>query len=138
MQRTAALRSSTMKRGILSSIGLILFFLSSARAADKKVDLTSPTLYEVGYAHLDTQWRWTYPEVIQDFLRHTMEDNFPLFEKYPDYIFNFTGSRRYELMKEYFPADFERLRQYVKAGRWFPDGSSVDECDNDIPSAESL
>lgn len=49
-----------------------------------------PTLYEVGYAHLDTQWRWMYPQVIREFLRNTMEDNFPLFEKYPDYVFNFT------------------------------------------------
>ena len=23
------------------------------------------TLYVVGYAHLDTQWRWEYPQVIQ-------------------------------------------------------------------------
>ncbi|MGH9731829.1 MAG: hypothetical protein ACRD4A_09020, partial [Candidatus Acidiferrales bacterium] len=23
-----------------------------------------PTLYLVGYAHLDTQWRWEYPQVI--------------------------------------------------------------------------
>ncbi|MGI0084547.1 MAG: hypothetical protein ACREBQ_05645, partial [Nitrososphaerales archaeon] len=23
-----------------------------------------PTLYVVGYAHLDTQWRWEYPQVI--------------------------------------------------------------------------
>ncbi|HUB25051.1 MAG TPA: glycoside hydrolase family 38 C-terminal domain-containing protein, partial [Tepidisphaeraceae bacterium] len=115
-----------------------IFSASLLSAADQPVDLSKPTVYEVGYAHLDTQWRWTYPQVIREFLRHTMEDNFPLFDKYPDYIFNFTGARRYELMKEYYPADFERLRQYVKAGRWYPDGSSVDECDNDIPSAESL
>jgi len=26
-------------------------------------DLTKePTLYVVGYAHLDTQWRWDYPK----------------------------------------------------------------------------
>ena len=28
-------------------------------------DLTKdPTLYVVAYAHLDTQWRWQYPQVI--------------------------------------------------------------------------
>jgi alpha-mannosidase len=34
-----------------------------------------------------------------------MHDHFNLFEKYPHYIFNFTGSNRYRLIKEYYPAD---------------------------------
>ena len=97
-----------------------------------------PTLYVVGYAHLDTQWRWEYPQVIQEYLPKTMRNNFALFEKYPNYIFNFTGSYRYSLMKDYYPADFERLKQYVAAGRWFPAGSSVDEGDVNSPNAESI
>jgi hypothetical protein len=68
-----------------------------------------PTLYAVGYAHLDTQWRWAYPQVIQRFLANTLKDNFPLIEKYPYYVFNFTGSRRYQLMKEFYPADYARM-----------------------------
>ena len=67
-----------------------------------------PTLYTVGYAHLDTEWRWEYPQVIQEYLTKTMRNNFALFEKYPHYIFNFTGANRYRLMKEYYPGDFER------------------------------
>ncbi|MEO7144455.1 MAG: hypothetical protein ABI165_13230, partial [Bryobacteraceae bacterium] len=54
-----------------------------------------PTLYVVGYAHLDTQWRWEYPQVIREFIPKTMRDNFELFEKYPHYIFNFSGANRY-------------------------------------------
>ena len=95
-------------------------------------------LYVVGYAHLDTQWRWTYPTVIQDYIRNTLEQNFPLLEKYPNYVFNFTGSRRYEFMKEYYPEGYERVKQYVAAGRWYPGGSSVDENDANIPSLESF
>ncbi len=97
-----------------------------------------PTLYVVGYAHLDTEWRWEYPEVISDYLAKTMHLNFALFEKYPHYIFNFTGSNRYRLMKEYFPADYQILRQWVKAGRWYPAGSSVEENDVNSPSPESI
>jgi len=96
------------------------------------------TLYVVGYAHLDTQWRWEYPQVIQEYLPKTMRNNFALFEKYPNYIFNFTGAYRYHLMKDYYPSDFERLKQYVAAGRWFPAGSSVDEGDVNSPNAESI
>src|SRR5882724_7599170 len=97
-----------------------------------------PTLYVVGYAHLDTEWRWEYPQVIQEYLTKTMRNNFALFEKYPHYVFNFTGANRYRLMKEYYPSDFERLKQYVAAGRWFPAGSSMEEGDVNSPSAESI
>ncbi|MFI5126855.1 MAG: hypothetical protein ACHQJX_08500, partial [Candidatus Acidiferrales bacterium] len=45
-----------------------------------------PTLYLVGYAHLDTQWRWEYPQVISEYLPDTMHKNFALFQKYPHYI----------------------------------------------------
>ncbi len=97
-----------------------------------------PTLYVVAYAHLDTEWRWEYPQVIQEYLTKTMRNNFALFEKYPHYIFNFTGANRYRLMKEYYPSDFERLKSYVAAGRWFPAGSSMEEGDVNSPNAESI
>src|SRR5947209_11377450 len=107
-----------------------LLGICAVAAAQPKPDLEKqPTLYIVGYAHLDTQWRWTYPQVIREFIPNTMTNNFRLFDRYPDYIFNFSGSRRYEMMKEYYPADYARVKQYVKKGQWFPCGSSVDEGD---------
>lgn len=107
-------------------------------AALQQTPEQKPTLYVAGYAHLDTQWRWTYPQTIREFLAHTLHDNFALFEAHPRYVFNFTGSRRYQMFKEYFPAEYEQLKGYVAAGRWFPAGSSVDENDANTPSAESL
>src|SRR5579864_7589551 len=97
---------------------------ASSAVAPAKPDLTKePTLYVVGYAHLDTEWRWEYPQVIDEYIRKTMEDNFKLFEKYPHYIFNFSGANRYRFMKEYFPADFAKVKHYADEGRWFPAGS---------------
>ncbi|MBX3120464.1 MAG: chitobiase/beta-hexosaminidase C-terminal domain-containing protein [Fimbriimonadaceae bacterium] len=96
------------------------------------------TLYVVPYAHLDTQWRWAYPQVIREYIANTLHDNFKLIDKYPNYVFNFSGSRRYEMMKEYYPAEYARLSQYIKDGRWFPCGSSVDEGDANVPSGEAL
>ena len=102
------------------------------------IDLSKEkALYVVGYAHLDTQWRWAYPLVIRQYIADTLNHNFALFEKYPDYVFNFSGSRRYEMMKEYYPAEYERLKKYIAAGRWFVCGSSVDENDANVPSGES-
>jgi len=97
-----------------------------------------PTLYVTPYAHLDTQWRWEYPQTIGEFLPKTMRDNFALFEKYPHYLFNFSGANRYRMMKEYYPADYEKVKQYVAAGRWFPAGSSMEENDVNNPSAEAI
>ncbi|MGH9588288.1 MAG: glycoside hydrolase family 38 C-terminal domain-containing protein, partial [Acidobacteriaceae bacterium] len=97
-----------------------------------------PTLYVVGYAHLDTEWRWEYPQVIDEYLPNTMHQNFALFQKYPHYIFNFSGANRYRLMKEYDPADFATLKRYVAEGRWYPAGSSMEEGDVNAPSAESI
>ena len=116
----------------------LLFFCAAAFAAEPP-DLTKqPTLYVVGYAHLDTQWRWEYPRTIGEFIPRTMRDNFALFEKYPHYIFNFSGANRYRMMKEYYPADYAKVKQYAAAGRWFPSGSAMEEGDVNSPAAESI
>jgi alpha-mannosidase len=103
------------------------------------LDLTrDTTLYTMGYSHLDTQWRWDYETTIRKYILSTMADNFRLIEKYPGYTFNFTGANRYMMMKEYYPTDYQRVKEYIAAGRWFPAGSSLEETDALIPSPESL
>ncbi len=110
-----------------------------ARGEEPRFDLSKDkVLYCVGYAHLDTQWRWDYCTTIDRFIKDTLEQNFALFEKYPDYVFNFTGSVRYEMMKEYYPEHYEQLKKYIAQGRWFVSGSSVDEGDVNVPSAEAV
>jgi len=124
---------------LLLCVAALAFWPVHTSAADPAPDLTrQPTLYVVGYAHLDTEWRWEYPQVISEYILNTMRDNFALIQKYPHYIFNFSGSNRYRFMKEYFPADFAKLKQYVDSGRWFPAGSSVEEGDVNAPSAEGI
>ena len=105
----------------------------------KSPDLSKEkVLYEIGYSHLDTQWRWTYPQVISEFIPNTVNENEPLFIHYPDYVFNWTGANRYRFMLEYHPHDFEKVRRWVAQGRWFPAGSSWEENDVNVPSSESL
>ncbi len=106
---------------------------------NKAPDITkTSTLYVVPYAHLDTQWRWEMPQTISEYLLKTMRVNFDYIDKYPHYVFNWTGSNRYRLMKEYYPDDYARMGRYIAAGRWFPAGSSVEEGDLNLPSAEAL
>jgi alpha-mannosidase len=121
------------------TLAFVALAVSAFSQTAAKPDLSKdPTLYVVGYAHLDTEWRWEYPQVIDEYLRKTMEDNFTLLDKNPHYLFNFSGANRYRLMKEYFPADFARLKKYVDQGRWFPTGSSMEEGDVNAPSAEAI
>jgi len=95
-------------------------------------------LYCVGYAHLDTQWRWDFPTTIDRFILATLDENFQRFEEYPGYVFNFTGSVRYQMMKEYYPERYETLKQHIADNRWYVSGSSVDEGDANVPSPESI
>jgi alpha-mannosidase len=121
---------------------LILNFVDAQTAGDKPVaryDLSKdPVLYTVGYAHLDTEWRWDYETTINQYLKNTLDDNFKRFEKYKPYVFTFSGARRYKMMKEYYPERYDKLKKYVALGRWFVGGSSVDECDANITSPESM
>lgn len=95
-------------------------------------------VYTVGYAHLDTQWNWDYVTTIDKCLKNTMDENFYLLDKYPDYVFNFTGSRRYKMMKEYYPERYEKVKRYIRDGRWYVSGSSVDEGEVNVSSSESV
>ncbi len=139
MSRSRRSRSELPVHPLAFALLLLLPGLALTACGRARPDLSSePTLYVVGYAHLDTQWRWDYPTTISEYLPKTMYTNFELFEKYPHYVFNFSGANRYRMMKEYYPAAYERVKDYVAAGRWFPSGSAMEESDVNVPSAESL
>ena len=122
-----------------SLVLLAAFTMIAVAQTMKAPDITKvPTLYVVPYAHLDTQWRWDFQRTIGEYLPNTMRVNFDYIDKYPHYVFNWTGANRYRLMKEYYPADYARLRKYVAAGRWFPAGSSIEEGDVNLPGAEGI
>lgn len=95
-------------------------------------------IYSCATAHLDTVWNWTFEHTIADCLYNTLYENFRLFEKYPDYKFNFEGSYRYELFEEYYPEEFEKLKEFIKRGRWNVTGSAFENGDVNVPSPEAL
>src|ERR1700760_2876345 len=92
----------------------------------KAPDITQqPTLYVVPYAHLDTQWRWDFQQSISEYMLKTMRVNLDYISKYPHAVFSWTGANRYRLMKEYFPNDYAKMKQYIASGNWYPAGSSA-------------
>lgn len=96
------------------------------------------TVYLVSNAHFDTQWSWDVRTSIDKYLRNTLYQNFYLLDNYPDYVFNFEGGVKYAWMKEYYPETFEKVRDYVKSGRWHISGASWDATDTNIPYPESF
>ena len=128
-------------RAILLGVACIAAGPTWARGETPVVPPLTPAdarLYVVGTAHLDTQWRWTIRETIDEYIPATLRDNFALFDKYPGYVFSFEGAFRYMLMKEYYPSEYERLKDEVARGRWRVAGSWVDAVDTNMPSPESL
>lgn len=98
----------------------------------------TPTLYLIGYSHLDAQWCWTYPLVIDEMLRNTLDENFKCIDEAPDYIINFPAANRYRSFKEFYAEDYQHLKQLIAQGKWFPAGSSMEECDVLVPAPESI
>lgn len=96
------------------------------------------TAYMVSNAHLDTQWNWDVQKSIGTFIRNTLTQNLYLLDKYPDYIFNFEGGIKYNWIKEYYPREYEKMKEYIKSGRWHVSGASWDANDTNIPSPESF
>ena len=97
-----------------------------------------PQIYTIATAHLDTSWLWTLEQTIDEYIPDTLKRNFRLLDTYPEYKFNFEGSLRYEFIKEYYPEEYERLKKYIKDGRWNPNGSCYENGDVNIPSPEAL
>ncbi len=117
-------------------ISALVIFASLAQ--DEKIDLEKQkVLYLVSNAHFDTQWNWTVQTSINNFVYNTLKDNIYLLDKYPDYVFNFEGAIKYMWMKEYYPTEYEKVKQYVAQDRWKVAGSSIDANDVQVPSSES-
>ena len=104
-----------------------------AEVADRK-------LFFISNSHLDTQWNWTVKETIGEYIKNTLEQTFDRFEDKasPNFEFNFEGAIKYMWAKEYYPDSYDRLKEYIKNGKWHVAGGSVDANDVNIGSAESL
>ena len=100
--------------------------------------MTKNKIFTVATAHLDTVWRWELAKTIEEFIPDTIEKNIALIEKYPHYRFNFEGAFRYELIEEYYPEAFEKIKQLVADGKWCVSGSAYENGDVNIPSPEAL
>ena len=96
------------------------------------------TLFLISNTHLDTQWNWDVKTTIDEYIKNTLTQNMALMDKYPNFRLNYEGAIKYMWMKEYYPTEFEKLKQYIARGQWHVSGMSIDATDVMMSSAESI
>lgn len=121
------------------TIALALSFLFCGGSyAQQDASRKEVKAYMVADAHLDTQWNWDIQTTINEYVWNTISQNLFLLKKYPDYVFNFEGGVKYAWMKEYYPEQYQEMKQFIKDGRWHIAGSSWEASDALVPSVESF
>ena len=98
---------------------------------------TAMTVTCVGHAHLDVAWQWPVHESIRKAAR-TFSTQLAIMDKYPDYIFGASQAELYMMVKENYPALYERIREKIKEGRWEIQGGMWVEADCNLISGESM
>ncbi|MCI8361137.1 MAG: carbohydrate-binding protein [Clostridiales bacterium] len=126
------------KRFIRTGAALLAGVMAASSFIGVSAVESPKTIYAVSTSHLDTVWSWPLEDTISTFIPKTLRENFNLLEKYPDYQFNFEGAYRYQLMQEYYPEEFEKVKQYVASGQWNVAGSGLENGDVNTPSPEAL
>ena len=130
-------------------MAIIMIFSSSSVLMQVYAEDNVEKVYTIAGAHLDTSWIWDIGTTVKQYLRNTLTGgeesiskshvgNFYLMDKYPDYKFNFEGAYRYELIKEYYPEEWEKLKKYVANGQWNTAGSMYENGDVTVVSPEGL
>ena len=124
-----------MKKHIIALASTLL--LCSGSYSQNTQPEKKPKAYMVADAHLDTQWNWDVQTTIKQYVWNTISQNLLLLKQYPDYIFNFEGGVKYAWMKEYYSAQYEEMKKYIREGRWHVSGASWEASDALVPSTES-
>ncbi len=121
-------------------------FLEKLHVADK---IVKTRIYEserfraaglvdlIGHSHLDIIYMWDYKEFVRKTGR-THATMLALLDRYPEFRFCQSQAVTYMEIKKNFPDIYERIREYVKEGRWEVIGGLWVECDCNLPSGESF
>ncbi len=95
------------------------------------------TIHCVGHAHIDMNWMWSWPETVA-----VVNDTFTtvdrLMDEFPDFCFSQSQASVYQIMKDYQPELYARIKARIKAGRWEVSASQWVEGDKNMASGESL
>lgn len=97
----------------------------------------SYTIHCTGHAHIDMNWMWNWPETVA-----TVNDTFTtvdrLMDEFPNFIFSQSQASIYQILKDYLPELYARVKQRVREGRWEITASQWVEGDKNLASGEII
>lgn len=96
-----------------------------------------PVVHCIGHTHIDVEWRWARAQTREKMQRSFSIAN-ELMKKYPEYLFTLSQPELYRYLKEEAPEKYAELKQWVKEGRWEPEGAMWLESDCNLVSGESF
>ena len=113
-------------------------------AARKKIsaflqngEQAAQTVFAIGNAHIDLAWLWPMRETRRKAVR-TLATACYLLERYPEYRFSVSQPQMMEWVKEDAPELYERVCEWMRAGRIELLGGMWVEPDVNLPTGESL
>ena len=98
---------------------------------------TAPEFTVFGQSHIDLAWLWPVEETVRKSAR-TYANQLALMEEYEDYRFLLCEPPILEWLRELYPKVWDRVKEKVSEGRFYPEGAVWVESDANIPSGESL
>ncbi len=104
---------------------------------DCKNGSTAPDYTIFGQSHLDLAWLWPVEETMRKTAR-TYSNQLALMEEYPDYGFLLCEPPILEWLKSLYPQVYDRVKEKLAQGQFYPEGALWVESDTNIPSGESL
>lgn len=106
-------------------------------SADVYETATTPIVYGIGHCHIDTCWLWPWAETKRKVAR-SWSNQCDLMDRYPEHRFTCSQAQQFKWLEQYYPSVFDRVRGWVKKGKFQPIGGSWVEHDTNMPSGESL
>jgi alpha-mannosidase len=91
----------------------------------------------VAHCHIDLSWLWTWPDA-KETVKRDFRSVVALLDDYHELTFTHSQPATYAVIRDEEPALFERVRQFVRDGRWEAATMTWVEGDNNLVTGESL
>jgi len=99
--------------------------------------MTKTKVHMIGQAHLDPVWLWRWTEGRAEALA-TSQSAVDRLQEYPAFHFTRGESQIYQWIEEENPALFQKILDFIQAGRWHVVNGMVIQPDMNIPQGESF
>jgi alpha-mannosidase len=77
----------------------------------------------MGHCHIDTAWLWPFDETKRKVAR-SWATQVDLMNRYPEHRFAASQAQQWKWLKQYYPLLFDRVKEKVAEGKFFPIGGT--------------